>query len=241
MTHVTLAFSFTQFFVHGGFFMYLLMVCSVVSVATMILRGLALRRDTVLPPRIISEIEALPPGEGKRAITRLSQVVERDDSALGRVVHTCLNHVEWPRSENVEAVQTRARAEVIRMESGLVVLEVIVGIAPLLGLLGAVAGLVEVFGVLGASQSVSDPRGIAGGISEALNTTIAGLAVAIPSLIAHSAFSRKVENMSSQMESILSELLAKCYSRKSRLGAGRTTAGSRSAEREEAEAAPSFQ
>jgi len=220
---IVAAFSISNFLLHGGFFMYLLLICSVVSVATMILRGWALRRDQVIPPAILGEIEALPPGESKRSLTRLTQLVENDPSPLGQVVAICLRHVEWPRSENVEAVQTKARAEVIRMESGLTVLEVIVGIAPLLGLLGAVAGLVEVFGTLGASSTVNDPRGIAKGISEALNTTIAGLAIAIPTLIAHSYYSKKVETMAAQMESILSELLAKCYSRKSRLGPGRAS------------------
>ncbi len=218
------AFSLSSFLLHGGFFMYLLLICSVVSVATMILRGWALRRESVIPPAILGEIEALPPGESKRSLTRLRQLVEADPSPLAQVVQVCLRHVEWPRSENVEAVQTRARSEVIRMESGLVVLEVIVGIAPLLGLLGAVSGLVTVFSTLGMSETVSDPRGIAQGIAEALNTTIAGLAIAIPSLIAYSYYAKKVETMAAQMESILSELLAKCYSRKSRLGPGRASA-----------------
>lgn len=207
------AFSIVQFIVHGGFFMYLLVICSIVSVATIIHRGWALRRDSVIPPRIWSEIESIPPGEHDRALTRLARTVEGDPSALARITEVSLRHLEWPRSENVEAVQTRARHEVIRMETGLVVLEVIVGIAPLLGLLGAVSGLVSVFANLGASATVSDPRGLALGISEALNTTIAGLAIAIPSLIAYSYFSKKVETLSAEMEAILGELLGKCYSR----------------------------
>ncbi len=210
------AFSITQFIVHGGFFMVLLLICSVVSVATILLRGWALRRDTVIPPLILSEIEAMPAGENERALARLGRVVKGDPSPLAHIAQVSLRHLEWPRSENVEAVQTRARHEVIRMEAGLVVLEVIVGIAPLLGLLGAVSGLVAVFANLGASATVSDPRGLARGIAEALNTTIAGLAIAIPSLIAYSYFSNKVETLRAEMESILSELLAKCYSRKGR-------------------------
>ncbi len=210
---MTLAFSLSQFFLHGGFFMYLLLICSVVSVAVMILRGWALRRDTVIPPLILNEIEALPPGQPRHSMTRLSRLVAEDPSPLGQVTRVCLKHLDWPRAENSEAVQTRARHEVIRMESGLVVLEIVVGVAPLLGLLGAVAGLVTVFASLGTSESVSDPRGLAMGISEALNTTIAGLAIAIPSLIAYSIYSKKVETLSAEMESILSELLAKCYSR----------------------------
>ena len=209
---MVIAFSITQFLIHGGFFMYLLVICSVVSVATIILRGWGLRRDTVIPPRIWSEIEALPPGDNGRAVARLQRLVKEDPSPLARITEVSINHLEWDRSENVEAVQTRARHEVIRMESGLVVLEVIVGIAPLLGLLGAVSGLVAVFANLGASETVSDPRGLAKGISEALNTTIAGLAIAIPSLIAYSYFSKKVETLSAEMESILGEFLAKSYS-----------------------------
>ncbi|HWL53823.1 MAG TPA: MotA/TolQ/ExbB proton channel family protein [Chthoniobacteraceae bacterium] len=213
----------TQFFVHGGFFMYLLVICSLVAVTTMVLRGWALQRDRVIPPVIWQEIESLSPGENRRALSRLVELVEQNDSPLARITQVCLRHIEWPRSENVEAVQTRAKREVIGMDSGLVVLEVIVGIAPLIGLLGAVSGLVTVFASLGTSESISDPRGLALGISEALNTTIAGLAIAIPSLVAYCYFTKKVEALSAEMEAILSELLAKCYSRKSRFGPGRAT------------------
>jgi len=206
------AFSIVQFITHGGFFMYLLVICSITSVATIIHRGWALRRNLVIPPRIWSEIESIPAKQHDRALQRLARTVEGDPSPLARITEVSLNHIDWPRSENVEAVQTRARHEVIRMEAGLVVLEVIVGIAPLLGLLGAVSGLVTVFANLGASETVTDPRGLAKGISEALNTTIAGLAIAIPSLIAYSYFSKKVETLSAEMEAILGELLAKCYS-----------------------------
>jgi len=215
------AFSIVQFVVHGGFFMYLLLICSVVSVATMILRGWALRRETVIPSWLWNRIEALQPGENGPALERLAQTTRADPSPLARITDVALNHMEWPRMENMEAVQTRARHEVIRMEAGLVVLEVIVGIAPLLGLLGAVSGLVAVFGTMGASETITDPRGIAKGISEALNTTIAGLSIAIPSLIAYSYFSKKVETFSVEMEAIMGEFLAKCYSRKNR---GRSTA-----------------
>jgi biopolymer transport protein ExbB len=149
--------------------------------------------------------------------------VRGDRSALGRIIQIGLKHLNWPKSENVEAVQTRARHEVVRLESGLFVLEVIVGIAPLLGLLGAVSGLVTVFANLGSSATVSDPRGIAKGVSEALSTTIVGLAIAIPSLIPHSYFSKKIETMAAEMESLIADLLAKCYVQQPRWQAARET------------------
>jgi biopolymer transport protein ExbB len=215
--------SIYQFFAQGGFFMILLLICSFVSVAMIVLRGLALRRDIVMPPEIEDAIEVIQPGDEATALTHLTNVVRGDRSSLGRIIQIGLKHLNWPKSENVEAVQTRARHEVVRLESGLFVLEVIVGIAPLLGLLGAVSGLVTVFANLGSSATVSDPRGIAKGVSEALSTTIVGLAIAIPSLIAHSYFSKKIETMAAEMESLIADLLAKCYVQRPRWQAAQVT------------------
>ena len=207
--------SIFNFFAQGGFFMVLLLLCSLVAVTIMVMRGLALRRKFVMPPEIEREIAALKPDDTEGA-ARLSRLLRNDPSPLGRIIATGLQHLGWPKMENMEAVQTRARHEIVRLESGLFVLEVIVGIAPLLGLLGAVAGLVQVFAAFGDNANQSDPRIIARGISEALSTTIVGLAIAIPSLIAYSYFSKKVETMAAEMESLVAELLAKCYSIKSR-------------------------
>lgn len=212
MIHIIASFqSAFHFFVQGGFFMFLLLLCSVTSIAVIFLRVTALRRETVMPPFIENSIEELQPAGDQAAIVRLAKLVKGDISPLGRVIQVALQHLQWPKSENIEAVQTRARHEIVRMESGLVVLEVIVGIAPLLGLLGAVSGLVTVFANLGDSATVTDPRGIAKGISEALSTTVVGMAVAIPTLIAYSYLSKKVEEMAAEMESLVADLLAKCY------------------------------
>jgi biopolymer transport protein ExbB len=208
--------SMLQFFLQGGFFMFLLLACSVVAVAVMILRGIALRRDLVIPPAIENAIDALEPADDSDAIVSLARLVRADSSALARIAQVGLRHLQWPKSENIEAVQTRARHEIVRLEKGLMVLEVVVGIAPLLGLLGAVSGLVTVFANLGASATVSDPRGIARGISEALSTTVVGMGIAIPTLIAYSYFSKKVETLAAEMESLVADLLAKCYYQKSR-------------------------
>jgi len=200
----------------GGFFMILLIICSIASFAVIGLRAFALRRSAVLPPIIETEIQRLQPGDNPQRIARL---VKGDPSALARIAMVAIDHLKWPKSENVEAVQTRARHEIVRLESGLVVLEIVVGISPLLGLVGAVAGLVTVFASIGAgAMSTGDLSGIAAGISEALSTTIVGLGIAVPTLVAHSYYSRKIENMSVEMESIIAELLGKCYSQKTRLG-----------------------
>jgi len=213
--------SVIHFFLQGGVFMIPLVLCSIVSVAVMLVRGFALRRKVVMPPLVESEIEEMEPTGGSDQIVKLLRLVRHDPSPLARIVQVGLQHLQWPKSENIEAVQTRARHEIVRLESGLVVLEIIVGIAPLLGLLGAVSGLVSVFATLGESVSGTDPRVIAKGVSEALSTTIVGLAIAIPSLIAYSYFSKKVETMAAEMESITADLLAKCYYKKHTSGYSR--------------------
>lgn len=211
--------SVIQFFMQGGFFMLLLLACSVVSLTVILLRGFALRREAVVPAVLLRSVDSMKSGENDEAVMRLKRLVSGDTSALGRIVEVALQHLGWPKGENTEAVQTKARHEVVRLESGLIVLEVIIGIAPLLGLLGTVSGLVNVFATLGTSEGMADPRDIATGIAEALNTTIVGLAIAVPSLIAFSYFSKKIETMSVEMESLLADLLTKCYHKKIRIPA----------------------
>ena len=196
-----------HFFEQGGVFMVLLLALSITAGTVMILRGTVLREKAVLPPAICEEIERLQPGQD---LSRLEKTIARHPSPLGRVAATVLKHLTWPRSETVEAVQTRARHEVAHLESGLVLIEIATGIAPLLGLLGTLSGLVGIFAAVG-----SDPSLVARGIAEALNTTIVGLAVSVPCLIAHNHFQRRIEIMSVEMESLISDLVAKCYTQSS--------------------------
>lgn len=197
-----------KFFATGGLFMWPLLACSIVAVTTMILRAIALRRKNVLPLVIESEIERLVPGGSAE---RLARIVQNDDSSLARIVRAALQHLRAPRNETVEMVETKARHEVIVLERGLIVLEIITGIAPLLGLIGAVAGLVRVFSALGISTGASNTQAIALGIAEALNATVFGLSIAVPTLIGFSYFSKKIEVMSVEIETLVVELISKCY------------------------------
>ena len=192
-----------DFFIKGGFFMLVLLVVSVVAGTVILLRSAALRERSILPPALADEIERLQPGDD---LDTLEQLISRHPSALARVLGTLLKHLTWSRSEAVEAVQTRARHEVARLESGLVVLEITTGIAPLLGLLGTLSGLVGIFTAVG-----TDPVAVARGIAEALNTTIVGLAVAVPSLVTFNYFQRRIEVMAVEMESLVADLIIKCY------------------------------
>lgn len=210
----------TQFFVKGGFFMIPLVACSIIAVAVIIMRSLALRRHLIIPEALETEIERLHPNDTPDAVVRLSRQVRNDNSTLARIAQVGLQNLHSPKDENLNAVQTVARHEIGRLEHGMHFLEIIIGIAPLLGLLGAVSGLVSVFGEFGANPNhASDPQStnvIASGISEALSTTVVGMAIAIPALIAHGLLTKHVETMAADMELLISGLLTKCYNQKMR-------------------------
>src|SRR3984893_3984628 len=103
------------FFTQGGIFMWPLLACSIVSLTVIILRTLALRERNVLPLTIESEMERLAPGANPE---RLFRIVQQDASSLSRILRVALAHLRWPRSENIETVQTRARYEMVRLERG---------------------------------------------------------------------------------------------------------------------------
>jgi biopolymer transport protein ExbB len=192
------------FFAQGGLFMVPLILLSVLATTVMLLRGIALRESAVMPAAIAEEVRRLQPGD---ELTPLTRLLREQASPLARILLTLIRHLSWPRNDNAEAVQTQARHETARLESGLVILEITTGVGPLIGLLGTLSGLVGMFANVGSG----DPMLIARGISEALNTTIVGLSVAVPSLVAHNYFMRKIEVMAVEMEAIAAELIGKCY------------------------------
>ena len=197
-----------EFFEAGGPFMAPLTVCALAAVVVAIRRVRALRRERVLPRFVRNAIEKLPAGTDTGHIW---QLVEQNPAALARIARTGLLHMELPRPDNTGMVQTAARREIMRLEGGLGALELIVGIAPLLGLLGAISGLVGVFSNLGDATDGQDTAGVALGIAEALNTTIFGLAIAIPTLVVYTFLARRVQAMAVEMESLMASLLSKCY------------------------------
>ncbi len=189
------------------FFFIIMMLTSVVGLTFIVERGLALRWSRVVPRSVEDAAEACR-AAGDRAVLR--RVCEQTPSPLSRLLLTAEQYLDMPKEENENALQTRARQEVVRLERGLVVLEIIVGIAPLLGLVGTIYGMMSLFGGLGES-GLSDNRVLAHGISLILRFTMMGLLIAIPSLIAWSYFSKKVEMLAVEMESVCDEFLRRQY------------------------------
>jgi biopolymer transport protein ExbB len=194
-------------FVYG-----VLILTSIVGLAFIIERGLALRRRRVVPPEIEAAIESCHAPED---VAMLRQMCQQHNSALSRLLIEAVDHLKWPKAENVDALQTRARHEIARLERGLVVLEIIVGIAPLLGLVGTIAGMMTLFGDIGQTGLTEASR-LAQGIALILNATLMGLLIAIPSLIFWSYYSKKVETIAIEMESLCDEFIRRQYRREAK-------------------------
>ncbi len=185
----------------------LLMVTSMVGLAFVIERGIALRWRRVAPPEIEAAVESCQTSED---VPMLRRVCQQHNSVMGRLLLVASDHLQWPKAEAVDAIQTRARHEIARLERGLVVLEIIVGIAPLLGLVGTILGMMTVFGDVGQAGQV-DAGKLAQGIALILRATLFGLLIAIPSLIFWSYYSKKVESFAVEMETICDEFVRRQY------------------------------
>lgn len=191
-------------------FLGLLLLTSLVGGTIIIERALALRRSRVVPPEVVA---ALQNCHGPPDLPMVLKICQQKPSSLSRLVQVAAQHLEWPKAENADAVQTCARQEIVSLERGLVILEITVGIAPLLGLVGTVFGLMGLFGTLGSSDVIQSNE-LAKGISVILTATLLGLLVAIPALIAWSYFNAKIQAMAVEMESLCTEFLRRQYLRR---------------------------
>ena len=197
-----------NFFYAGKLFMLFLVALSLLSISVIIYKARDLRRRLVLPEDVVSAIGSAPSALSPEEAGALATRLRASRSVLGRLGLLALSGDHADKEDASRAVEARAREEVVELESGVAMLEVVITIAPLLGLLGTVSGLVNVFSNLG---DTADHSAIAFGIAEALNTTIAGLAIAVPTVVAHSYFMKKIEKMGVRMEILIGGLLASVY------------------------------
>lgn len=185
----------------------LLILTSVVGLAFIIERGLALRWSRVVPPEVEAAVESC---QNAADVPMLRRVCEQHDSPISRLLLLAVEHLDWPIAETSAALQTRARHEMTRLERGLVVLEIIVGIAPLLGLVGTIVGMIGAFADVGRS-GMENAALLAHNISLILWATLTGLLIAIPSLIFWSYYSKKVETIAVEMETLCDSFLRRQY------------------------------
>jgi len=185
-----------EFIVQGGMVMYVLLAASILALTIIFERSWSLRRSVVLPADEIEEIEkAVSSGNVDAAV----QMCSDNNTAMSRILWVALKNRGVRRAAMKEILEEIGRQEVAHLERYIGVLGVIAAVSPLLGLLGTVIGMIEVFQVI-SIEGVGKADILAGGISKALNTTAAGLSVAIPALVAYRIFESRVNRFVIEIE-----------------------------------------
>lgn len=180
----------------GGWLMLPIIACSIVALGIVIERFWSLQRKKVMPEYLMRQILQLHQ-EQKLNLADIAKL--RSSSPLGRILAAGLVNRNHDKEVMKEAIVEVGRQVVHELERYLNTLGTIASISPLLGLLGTVIGMIKVFSVI-VTAGVGDPGILAGGISEALITTAAGLSVAIPSLMFHRYFSGLIDMLVIGME-----------------------------------------
>jgi len=180
----------------GGWLMLPIILCSIGAMAIIGERFWTLRKNKILPPDLVPQIWKLS-REGKLDASALRSL--KMSSPLGAVLAAGLANSRHGRDIMRTSIEEVGRQIVHELEKFLNTLGTIASITPLLGLLGTVVGMIKVFTAI-MMHGVGDPTILAGGISEALITTAAGLSVAIPSLIFHRYFERLIDEYVLNME-----------------------------------------
>lgn len=197
--------------VAGGWLMIPILLCSVVAIAIVFERSWTLSDSRIAPPSLLSYV-----WESHRAKKlNVDRIIElRNDSPLGEIFAAGLANLKHGRAVMKDAMEEAGNKVTHDMERFLSVLGTIATVSPLLGLLGTVLGMIEVFSEIMVSGT-GNAGVLAGGISKALITTAAGLSVAIPSMVFHRHFERKIDGIVVEMEQQSTRLVDALFSDKS--------------------------
>ncbi|SDK20988.1 biopolymer transport protein ExbB [Microbulbifer yueqingensis] len=180
----------------GGWLMLPILLCSVAVIAISIERLWTLNPRRIAPRSLLGEVWSWLKNNQING-ERLKEL--RDSSPLGRIFAAGLSNSRHGRDVMKDSIEEAASQVVHDLERFLGALGTIAAVAPLIGLLGTVVGMIQVFTAI-MLEGTGNAGVLAGGISQALITTAAGLTVAIPALMAHRYFQRRVDTIVVTME-----------------------------------------
>ncbi len=187
----------------GGWLMVPILLCSVIAAAICVERIWTLQSTRVAPRNLLAQVWSLVK---KSEIDPQKLRDIRSESPLGQIFAAGISNARHGREIMKESMEESADAVMHELERYLTPLGTIASISPLLGLLGTVVGMIKVFTVL-MLEGAGNANVLAGGISQALITTAAGLGIAIPTLMFHRYFLRRVDDLVVTMEQEGSKLV----------------------------------
>jgi biopolymer transport protein ExbB len=194
----------------GGWMMLPIIMCSIGAMGIIAERFWSLQRNKILPPGLVSQVWRL---SREKRLDELTLKQLRNSSPLGCILAAGLTNSHHGRKFMKECIEETGRRVVHDLERYLNALGTIAAVSPLLGLLGTVFGMIDIFASL-LVHGAGNPGVLAGGISEALITTAAGLTIAIPSLVFHRYFERLVDDYVVVMEEEALKLIDILYDEK---------------------------
>lgn len=197
-----------ELFERGGIMMYPLLLSSIIALGFIIERAFALRKRKIVIPEIISVVDNF---STLKDVEFAQKVCSKYEGALPNLLKIVLDNFHLTKDEIRNLLEDQGRQDIRNLERGLGLLETIAAIAPLMGLLGTVIGMIQVFAVI-KIQGVGQTAALSGGISEALLTTVTGLFIGIPVLVAYNYFTNKSEGLILDIEKYANALVQKIHS-----------------------------
>lgn len=184
--------------------MHFILLCSVLAFAIIVERAINLRKGKILSAAFIEEIKKY---WYRREVERAIQACREYDLSLSRILRAGLLRFDHGLDAVEKAIEGGGQHEAAVLRRNLMLLGLVANIAPMLGLFGTVLGLTRSFDVIASYGMAGNPGAVAGGIAEALITTVFGLMVGIPTLAAHYYYRRKVELRIVEMEEVCLALI----------------------------------
>lgn len=194
---------FIDVFVKGGPVMIPILLCSIVALAIVIQRYRFFQALNTNGETFMRRVKGALSG---RDYVEAMKICRREQSPLGEVIAAGIDNLNLPKESLLDAMRQEALRQMKRMTRFHGTLSTIASISPLLGLTGTVTGMITAFNVI-STIGVGDPTALAGGISEALYTTAAGLFVGIPALVAYNWCEEKVTSFEGEVEYASLELV----------------------------------
>ena len=181
---------------NGGPYMIPLALCSILGLATIIVKFITLTMASVTTKRLLAQVNLFME---EKNIQGAVELCETTKGPVAAILLAGLRKVKDGSDRVLKAIENTGTIELAFLERGLVVLATLSNVAPMFGFLGTVSGMISAFGAIEKLGEVS-PQAVAGGIKEALISTAAGLTIAIPIQIFHNYFVTRVDRLILDME-----------------------------------------
>ncbi len=192
-----------EMFLKGGFVMWPILLSSVIGLAIVIDRALALKRSKVNISKFVINLRSFI---RKKDIEGAIAECLKERTPVANIIRKGLKKYHLGHQRVRESIEAAGQQEVVKLERGLTMLATISGVAPLLGFLGTVTGMISAFMTLQSLKGNATPADLAGGIWEALITTAFGLGVGIPALVIYNYFTGAIAKLVSDMQLVSTEI-----------------------------------